>query len=292
MAPKLSSTQIDAKLADLRKFVEENLAILSQRRGTTLAKSLQQRQSADERQWYMFLTKKSSDFTAEQSEHLKQTFALLGTPSNAPTAGVPPPSSNEAMDMNDASDPPSRSGVPPPTENASAAATFSGSKAVAVKRKSSGSTSTASGAIPPTQRPRTGEADEAVETTLTAENWAELHEFDAWLETPEATRIRKGHVHTDKQTVQHLLVHPLDRVALQSVGSRLGVKQNREALVLWHDRCVQKALHDFRRWRQGLFASWTRKGPQPAPPDTMDAGTVVETVTEMREKQTTGGPRC
>ncbi len=61
---------------------------------------------------------KISDFTAEQSEHLKQTFALLRTPSNAPTAGVPPPSSNEAMDMNEASDPPSRSGVPPPTENA------------------------------------------------------------------------------------------------------------------------------------------------------------------------------
>ena len=153
-----------------------------------------------------------------------------------------------------------------------------------MKRKSSGSTSTASGAIPPTQRPRTGEADEAVETTLTAENWAELHEFDAWLETPEATRIRKGHVHTDKQTVQHLLVHPLARAALQSAGSRLGAEQNREALVLWHDRCVQKALQDFRRWRQGLFASWTRKGPQPAPPDTMDAGTFVETVTEMRER--------
>ncbi len=68
--------------------------------------------------------KKISDFTTEQSEHLKQTFARLGTPSNAPTAGVTPPSSNEAMDMNDARDPPSRSGVPPPTENASAAATF------------------------------------------------------------------------------------------------------------------------------------------------------------------------
>ncbi len=57
MAPKLISTQIDAKLAELRKFVEENLATLSQRRGTTLAKSLQQNQSADERKWYMLLTK-------------------------------------------------------------------------------------------------------------------------------------------------------------------------------------------------------------------------------------------
>ena len=127
MAPKLSSTQIDAKLADLRKFVEENLATFSQRRGSTLAKSLRTNQSADERKWYMFLTKKISDFTAEQSEHLKQTFALLWTPSDAPTA----------------------------SEQCSP-------KAVAVKRKSSGSTSTASGAIPPTQRPRTGEADEAV----------------------------------------------------------------------------------------------------------------------------------
>ena len=193
MAPKLSSTQIDAKLADLRKFVEENLATFSQRRGTTLAKSLRVHQSADERKWYMFLTKKISDFTAEQSEHLKQTFALLGTPSNDPTAGVPPPSSNEAMDMNDASDPPSRSGVPPPTEYGTKRCAngpseeiahtvasrskrkksdhenehrASGSNASAVKRKSSGSPSTASGAIPPTQRP-------------TAENWAELHEYDS-----------------------------------------------------------------------------------------------------------------
>jgi len=368
MAPKSTPTQIDAKLVELRKFVEENQATLSQRCGTTLAKSLRQNQSADERKWYMFLTKQKTDFTAEQSEHLKQTFALLGNPSNAPTAGMTPPSSNEPMDPNDASaaasssteksKTPSRSGVQPPTENASAAAapstrgsnapprsgvppptddasaapasstqasitrygtkrctsgpikqnahttgsgskrkksehgnedTASGSKVSAVKRKSSGSTPTASGATPPTQRPRTGEADETVETdktTLTAENWAELHEFDAWLETPEATRLRKDHLHTDKQSVKHLLVHPPARVALQLAGSQLGVKRNHQTLVLWHDRCVQKALQHFRTWRQGGLANWLQKGAQRAAPDTMDTSlTVVETVTEMRQRR-------
>ena len=69
---------------------------LSARRATTLVKSFRQNQSADERKWYMFLCKIAAAFTQEQAEHLKQTFALLGTVSNASTAGVPPPSSNEA----------------------------------------------------------------------------------------------------------------------------------------------------------------------------------------------------
>ena len=58
--------------------------------------------------------------------------------------------------------------------------TASGAKASALKRKSSASASSASGAIPPTQRQRTSEADdtlEANETRLTIEQWSELHEF-------------------------------------------------------------------------------------------------------------------
>ena len=69
---------------------------LSARRATTLVKSFRQNQSADERKWYMFLCKTAAAFTQEQAEHLEQTFALLGTVSNASTAGVPPPSSDEA----------------------------------------------------------------------------------------------------------------------------------------------------------------------------------------------------
>ena len=91
MAPKATKTQIDAKLDELRQFVRENRETLAARRATTLVKSLRQNQSADERKWYTFLSKKADAFTQEQAENLKQTFALLGTVNNASTPGVPPP---------------------------------------------------------------------------------------------------------------------------------------------------------------------------------------------------------
>ena len=101
MAPKATKAQIDAKLDELRQFVRENQEMLAARRGTTLVKSLRQNQSADELKWYMFLNKKAAAFNQEQAEHLEQTFALLGTVSNASTTGLPPPRSDEAKALND-----------------------------------------------------------------------------------------------------------------------------------------------------------------------------------------------
>ena len=199
MPPKATNAEIDAKLDELRQFVRDQRETLSARRATTLVKSSRQNQSADECKWYMFLCKTAAAFTQEQAEHLKQTFALLGTVSNASTAGVPPPSSDEAEVL-------SRSVVPPPTDSASAAASSStqnnktrgATKRVpsvatkpnaettvpASKRRKSEHESLdassvakpptvkhknhkASSAIPPTQRPRTGETDQNTETNKT-----------------------------------------------------------------------------------------------------------------------------
>ena len=86
MPPKLMAAQIDGKLNELRQFVQENREILAARRGATLVQSLRKNKSADEHKWYMFLNKKAADFNPDQAEHLKQTFALLGTVSNVPMA--------------------------------------------------------------------------------------------------------------------------------------------------------------------------------------------------------------
>ena len=51
--------------------------------------------------------------------------------------------------------------------------TASGAKASALKRKSSASASSASGAIPPTQRPRTSEADDTLEANNSVERDAD-----------------------------------------------------------------------------------------------------------------------
>ena len=87
MPPKATNAEIDAKLDELRQFVQDQRETLSARRATTLVKSFRQTQCADERKWYMFLCKTATAFTQEQAEHLKQTFALLG-PKVLPT-GVP-----------------------------------------------------------------------------------------------------------------------------------------------------------------------------------------------------------
>ena len=111
MPPKSSMSQLDAK-------VEGYKEMLASRRDTTLLKSLRQNQSADERKWYMFLRKKSGDFSAEQVEHLKQTFSMLKS--------APPLSSDAATRVNagNALAPtntqskicPSHSSAPPPVE--------------------------------------------------------------------------------------------------------------------------------------------------------------------------------
>ena len=100
-----------------------------------------------------------------------------------------------------------------------------------MKRESAASTSIATGAIPPARRPRTGGEDETVEANtsrLIVEHWAELREFGAWLETPDAMRIRGGQIDTDRHVVKEFVSDPQTRAALQSCGPRLGQKQNRE----------------------------------------------------------------
>ena len=120
MAPTATKAEIDAKLGELRQFVRDQRETLSARRGTTLVKSLRQNQFAEERKWYVILSKTAAAFTQEQAEHLKQRLDLLGTASNASTAGVPPPSSDEAQTRSPPhreETEPSRSVLPPRTDN-------------------------------------------------------------------------------------------------------------------------------------------------------------------------------
>ena len=86
---------------------------------------------------------------------------------------------------------------------------------------------------------------------LTVEDWTELHEFDAWLQTSDAMLIRKEHIHKDKQVLKDLMVHPPSIATLQSAGLGLQVDRKQQPLVLWHYRCFQEALQRFRRWRNG-----------------------------------------
>jgi hypothetical protein len=149
--------------------------------------------------------------------------------------------------------------------------TVFGAQPLAVKRKSG-----ASGANPPNRRPRTDETDETVETTKstpTAENRAELLEFEAWLQVPQAMRIRKEHIQKDRQVVKDLLVHPPTRATVQSVAVELGVRlgNNRgrggnKSAVSLHGECVRAALQNFRRWRTGSFAAWMQEEPEQALP--------------------------
>jgi hypothetical protein len=123
--------------------------------------------------------------------------------------------------------------------------TASGAKPPREKRKIPSS----SGAKPPTRRPRTSETDETVQTmqtpkpTLTAENWAELHEFDAWLQSPEAMHLRKGYIDKDRKLAKDLLAQPLRRLTLETTGAQLKELQKRQSLVSWHTRCVRAAYN-------------------------------------------------
>ena len=91
-----------------------------------------------------------------------------------------------------------------------------------MKRKSAVSASIESGATSPTRRLKAADADETaktIETMLTLEEWAELHEFAGWLETLEATQIRKTLTQTDRQMIEKLMVQPPTR-ATRSVAWR------------------------------------------------------------------------
>ena len=77
---------------------------------------------------------------------------------------------------------------------------------------------------------------------LTVEDWTQLHEFDAWLQTSDAMLIRKEHIHKDTQVLKDLMVHPPTRTTLQSAGLGLQVERKQRPLVLWYYQCFQEAL--------------------------------------------------
>ena len=157
------------------------------------------------------------------------------------------------------------------------------------KRKRLGSTCIESGATPPTRRIKAGDGhatSNTKETLPSLEEWTELHEFAAWLELPEATRIRKEHIEKDKQGLKDLMVHPATRATLQSAARILNVARNNQSLALWQSRCCQEALQRFRRWQNGGMLNWMRAGPSPVVLGTIDhCITGVETITELGLRQ-------
>ena len=95
-----------------------------------------------------------------------------------------------------------------------------------------------SGATPPTCRLKAADKDEIAEANrpmLTLEEWAELHEFAAWLETPQGTQLRQTHF----QVMENVMVQPTTRATLKSPGQVLQIARNRQSLHLWHYRCCQ-----------------------------------------------------
>ena len=135
---------------------------------------------------------------------------------------------------------------------------------------------TARGATPPTRRPRTFETDEATENgknNRSAENWAELYEFDEWLQSPEAMHTREDLIDKDRQLVKDVLLHPPSRFTLQSAGPQLREQRNRQTVVLWHGRCVQPDLQNYRIWRPGRIVNMLRKSPKQALPHALGAVT-------------------
>ena len=122
---------------------------------------------------------------------------------------------------------------------ASAASNIEARKTIgaSMKRKSPGSASIESGATPRTQRFRAGETNENATTNmnmLTLEEWAELHEFAAWLETLKATRIHKTPTQMDRELLQNWMAQPPTRATRQSAGPELRIDRERESPILWH----------------------------------------------------------
>ena len=183
MPQKLTEADVDGKLQHLRSYVMEYQKELSARRDTTLAKTLKQNRSLDEKKWYQFLHKRSDDFTPEQREHVEETFAMLRQPHGVFSAATAASSSMLAA-------------TAAPTTNEAQSAVSSCERITSkLKRKRSENTSTVSSAIPPTRQ-------------LTTQHWAELHEFNEWLQTPEAEQKRRNLVHADREIMKDLLTWP------------------------------------------------------------------------------------
>ena len=170
------------------------------------------------------------------------------------------------------------------------AATASGTTTLPVKRKTIERGSSASSAIAPAQRPKTSQADESAtanKTTMSVEQWAELHELEAWLTSTDAPRILGNDIALYRSIVGDLLCYPPTRTGLQSAAERLHQTQNRQSVYAWHYRCVQEILQCYRIWkRPSGFADWKRAGPQPAVVEDVDAAVpFVQSVDDMRTRQ-------
>jgi hypothetical protein len=106
----------------------------------------------------------------------------------------------------------------------------------------------------PPKKARTGEVKPQLQASpvllLTPEHWAELHEFDRWLESPEATRFRGDVISKDIAAVKALLAQPATQATLKDAARFFQVQQKRQKTPVWHARCVDAALHRFRTWRR------------------------------------------
>ena len=121
---------------------------------------------------------------------------------------------------------------------------------------------------------------------LTLGEWAELHEFASWLETPQATRVRKTHTQTGRQIIENLMIQPPTRATLQSAGEALEEPRKRQSLQLWHYRCCLNALQRFRIWRKGGVWQWMQPGPSLPMFTTKDASiTNAETLNDILQKK-------
>ena len=261
MPPKLKNAEIDEKLRKLRAYVITYQEDLSARRNTTLGKTLQQDKSKEEESHYQFVHRANKQrlLSQDQEAHLQETFALLRpanlvatATSSSSSSAAPVPVSDEAQAVHDSASPKRRKTNPVSSD-------ISGNEVARskFKRKSSEGTCIESGAIPPTRRTRkrkTNKHPESFQETLTGNHWAEMHEFNTWLSTPEAKNIRQEEVHKDTQAVQHLLIYPPFRNLLATAGEHFGVKRlGSQSVVLWHHRCVEAALQRFRWWKKGGF---------------------------------------
>ena len=120
---------------------------------------------------------------------------------------------------------------------------------------------------------RPSKSSKANITKLSVENWAELHEFDSWLSTDEAKRLRKNEIVGFKSAVQCLLAHPPIRSDLKIAADCLQLPQRRQSLSDWHCTCVQEMLQCYKRWRRAdSFANWRQEGPSQVVTEPTDAG--------------------
>ena len=86
---------------------------------------------------------------------------------------------------------------------------------------------------------------------MTTEEWTNLHEFDEWLQSSEAMRLRHKTIDIDRMIVKSLLIQPPKRDTMEMVAKSFRVRRKQRPLVVWHVDCVRTAIDNYRRWRRG-----------------------------------------